>query len=160
MARLPWLRERRQKLLTAYSALTSILGAVPLAVALALACVAWGLQCLCVWVIAAAFPDVHLTIAGSLVACCGPLLAGALALVPGGLGATEASMTGLLIGLGGSSITSSEAVAITMSFRLVTFWLAIALGLIALVVWRARPRLGGRRVSVQSEPTEIVARHR
>ena len=56
-------------------------------------------------------------------------LAGALAMIPGGLGVAEGSMTGLLVTNG---VDKTAAVAGTMLIRLVTFWFAIALGLIAL----------------------------
>src|SRR5687768_17776427 len=42
-----------------------------------------------------AFPEFAISVVDGIVAYCAPLLAGALALVPGGLGATEASMAGI-----------------------------------------------------------------
>jgi uncharacterized membrane protein YbhN (UPF0104 family) len=140
-SRLPWLSRRREKITIAYSALAGVQEAVPLSVAIALACLAWGLQSLCILVIARAFPTIHVTLGASIVACCVPLVAGALALVPGGLGATEASMTGLLLSLG-TAVSLSQAIAITICFRLVTFWLAVVLGLIALGIWRLRRAAG------------------
>lgn len=53
-------------------------------------------------------------------------LAGAVAMIPGGLGVTEASMTGLLVADGASR---GDAVAATLLIRLATFWFAIGLGL-------------------------------
>jgi uncharacterized membrane protein YbhN (UPF0104 family) len=153
LARVAWVARRRDKLVSAHSALTGILGAGPLVVAMALACGAWGLQSMCAWVIAGGFPDTHLTLGQSLVVSCGPLLAGALALVPGGLGATEASMTGLLVALGGPDMSPSEAAAITVLFRIVTLWLAVCLGFLALVLWRARRSLRGEVPELGREPT-------
>jgi len=148
--RIAWIGRRREKLLIAYRALADLLSITPLAIALILSCMAWGMQSLCIWVIAGAFPGTDITLAKSLVASCAPLLAGALALLPGGLGATEVSMTGLLVGLGGSTMTVSTAVAITVFFRLTTFWLAIALGLAGMVVWRVRHPVGAATTELQS----------
>jgi len=53
-------------------------------------------------------------------------LAGAIAMIPGGLGVAEGSMAGLLIANG---IEKDAAVAGTILVRLVTFWFAILLGL-------------------------------
>ncbi len=63
-------------------------------------------------------------------------LAGALAMVPGGLGVAEGSMTGLLIA---NDVERTVAVAGTMLIRLVTFWFAIVLGLIGLSLYGLIP---------------------
>jgi uncharacterized protein (TIRG00374 family) len=91
-----------------------------------------------VWIIAGAVEGADISFADGLVAYCAPLLAGALALVPGGLGATEASMTGVLLALGGAGLSRSMAVAVTLLTRIVAFWFAVALGFAALVTWRIR----------------------
>lgn len=57
------------------------------------------------------------------------MLAGALSLLPGGLGGTEAVMIAILHWLG---VDSASAVAATVLIRLTTLWFAIALGCIAL----------------------------
>lgn len=56
------------------------------------------------------------------------LLAGALSFLPGGLGTTEATMAGLLIGVGGAS--KGGAIGITLICRVLTLWLAIFLGIL------------------------------
>ena len=55
-------------------------------------------------------------------------LAGAMAMVPGGLGVTEGSMAGLLVVNG---VGSDAAIAGTLIIRLTTFWFAILLGVVA-----------------------------
>ncbi|NTS75943.1 flippase-like domain-containing protein [Catenovulum sp. SM1970] len=59
-------------------------------------------------------------------------LLGALSFVPAGLGATEASLSLLLISQG---VDAEIAVAVSLIFRLCTLWLAIGIGLIALFHW-------------------------
>ncbi len=56
------------------------------------------------------------------------LLAGALSFLPGGLGTTEATMAGLLMTVGGTS--QGTAVAVTLICRVLTLWLAVALGIL------------------------------
>ena len=64
------------------------------------------------------------------------LLAGALSMIPGGIGATEAAMALLLSAAGA---TPPIAVIIPLISRLTTLWFAVALGLLA-AVWLARYR--------------------
>jgi uncharacterized protein (TIRG00374 family) len=137
-SRLAFVRRRREKLLAAHSVLAEVASPRPLAVTLSLAVGAWGLQSFCAWLVAGAFPNAHLSLGQAVVACCGPLLAGALVLVPGGLGATEASMAGLLLAFAAPRISAGEAAAITVLFRVATLWFAVLLGLLAAFAWRAR----------------------
>jgi len=55
---------------------------------------------------------------------------GALSLLPAGLGGTEALLTGLLVAQGASA---ALALSITVAVRVVTLWLAVAIGALALV---------------------------
>lgn len=64
------------------------------------------------------------------------MLAGALSFLPGGLGGTEATMTGLLV-LKGMALP--QAVAATVIIRLATLWFAVMLGLVALLSLPAVP---------------------
>lgn len=59
------------------------------------------------------------------------MLAGALSFIPGGLGAAEAVMGGLLFMLG---VPAPEAAAATLICRLATLWFAIVLGIPPLTV--------------------------
>lgn len=58
------------------------------------------------------------------------MVGGALSLLPAGLGGTEALLTGLLV-LQGAGLAT--ALAITVLVRLLTLWLAVALGALALL---------------------------
>jgi uncharacterized membrane protein YbhN (UPF0104 family) len=57
-------------------------------------------------------------------------LAGAVSMLPGGLGVAEGSLTGLLVGLG---VGLPEAAAATLLVRAATLWLAVALGVVTLL---------------------------
>lgn len=63
-------------------------------------------------------------------------IVGALSALPGGLGATEASLAGLLGWL--VPLPASTAVAATLMLRLATLWFAVLIGL---ATWAASPKL-------------------
>lgn len=137
-SKLPKIRRVREQLLDAHGALAQMMTRRALALGTLLSIVAWGTQGAALALIARGYSDVTLTLDAALLSYCAPLLAGTLAMVPGGLGLTEASMTGVLRALGGPSATPAVAAAITIVVRVITFWFAILLGFGALFVWYAR----------------------
>lgn len=64
---------------------------------------------------------------------------GLIPITPGGLGIVEASLTGLLILTG---ISSSDALLATLTYRLASYWLPLAAGLIAYMAFYLRYRGG------------------
>ena len=135
---LPVVKHKATSLRDAYDNLGVLVAPAPLAQATALGLIAWGTHCIALLVLVQSFPDVTFGVADSLFAYSTPLLAGTLSMLPGGLGLTEASMTGLLQEIGGSGLTPAVAAASTILIRLVTFWWAILVGVGALVFWRRR----------------------
>jgi len=138
-ARLPVVSRLTPKLRVAYDSLLAMLRPSALFVGTAIAFVAWGLECGALYVIARDFPGVSLGIPASVFAFSASTLAGAAAMIPGGLGVSEVSMTGLVIALGGAGTTRTVALTITLVTRLVTFWFAVAVGLVA-VLYRVASR--------------------
>jgi uncharacterized protein (TIRG00374 family) len=63
------------------------------------------------------------------------VLVGALSLLPGGLGSTEAVMTALLATQG---YALGDALLITILCRIVTLWLAVCIGWLAVFVLRQK----------------------
>jgi uncharacterized membrane protein YbhN (UPF0104 family) len=71
------------------------------------------------------------------------MVSGALSMLPGGLGGTEAVMSATLIGGG---MAPADAVAATIAIRLCTLWFAVALGALALTAQnRTERRVSPRR---------------
>ena len=96
---------------------------------LALTLAAWAAQGLAVWLICREM-QVHLepwTATGFYAVA---MVAGALSALPAGLGGTEAVLTGLLVAQG---VAPGDALTITVLVRLLTLWLAVALGVMALL---------------------------
>ncbi len=135
---LPFARRYSDKIAEARSSLELLWGFGPFFMAMLLSILAWGLQALTVSIFASALDGRDLPLQSAFIAYAAPLLAGALALLPGGLGVTEASMAGSLRVMSGMS--SRSAVAITILTRLVTFWFAVLIGFAALAIWRIRSR--------------------
>lgn len=99
------------------------------AIWLGLTLVAWFAQGLAVWVVCQAQGvDLSLWLANGFYALA--MVGGALSLLPAGLGGTEAVFSSLLVGHGASLAT---ALGLTVLVRLLTLWLAVAIGLLALL---------------------------
>jgi uncharacterized protein (TIRG00374 family) len=114
------------------------LGAGPTAGIVAIALAVWGGDFLC---LACSFRAVHSSIpwAGVLLAYGAAQVVGSLPVVPGGLGIVEGSLAVILVAYGASRVTALSA---AVAFRLVSFWLSIAIGWISvgLIAIRARRR--------------------
>jgi uncharacterized protein (TIRG00374 family) len=126
-----------EELETIYEGSFELFAGRPLAIGLGLSVLAWGLEGLALWAALAGFGvDV-----GGLVPFfafgAGSLL-GALSMLPGGLGAAEAGMVGILVGAG---VGQANAVAATLVVRAGTLWFGAALG--AGVFSTSGHRLGG-----------------
>lgn len=96
----------------------------PLTVATILSVAAWTLEGVALWIVLAALTGEASLIVGIFVFGLGSVI-GAVSFLPGGLGAAEASMVGLLVTFGyGISI----ATAATIVMRLGTLWYAVGVG--------------------------------
>jgi uncharacterized protein (TIRG00374 family) len=138
------------KLHAAYDALLEMTRPMPLIVGSGLAFLAWGLECGSLYVIVSGFPGVHLAWDAAVFAYSAATLAGALAMMPGGLGGTEAVMIMLLGTLGKPAVTTPIAIATTTLVRIATLWFAVVIGVLALGVYRAMER---RRTAPARLPT-------
>ena len=96
---------------------------------LALSLSAWAAQGAAVWLIAKAFGyDLGPVTAAAFYAVA--MVAGALSALPAGLGGTEVVLTSLLVAYG---TPAAQALGITVVVRLLTLWLAVGIGLLALL---------------------------
>ena len=144
-SRLSFVARNREKVEAMFASLGEVSRPSAVVVAMVLSLAAWSLQGFVIWVIAGAFESADVSLLESLVASSAPLLAGALALIPGGLGATEASMAGILVFTGGPGLGKSAAVVVMLLARVVCFWFAIALGFAGLVTFRIAHRSSPER---------------
>lgn len=98
-----------------------------------IALVAWGLEGLGLGLLGSMFSPSHLTWTSALGIYAVAVLIGALSFLPGGLGSTEAIMTALLAVRG---YPVGQALLITLACRVVTLWLAVGIGWIAVLALR------------------------
>ena len=94
----------------------------------ALSIMAWASQGMALYYLAT-FMGAHITMTEAIFVHSLSILAGALSLLPGGIGATDLTMAGMLMLY---QLDAPQAVACAILLRLITLWFAIALGVIAL----------------------------
>src|SRR5690606_1469598 len=135
ITRLPFLKRKSDRLAAAYIALVNMLQPLPLAVGVTVALAAWWLQVVALTWLAAGVENIDMTMQVASFVYCSPMLAGVLALLPGGIGVTEAGMAHLLQGRGSNA---AAAVAVTILVRVATLWWAVVVGALALVLHRHR----------------------
>lgn len=97
---------------------------------------AWSLEGICLWLLLRGMGIETIGIGGATIAHTAAGLLGALTLLPGGLGSTEAGTVGLLALQGVSLAVATPA---TLLIRLMTLWFATLLGLLCLLC-RPAPR--------------------
>jgi uncharacterized protein (TIRG00374 family) len=61
-------------------------------------------------------------------------IAGAVTMLPGGLGATDASIAFMLVSL--KNVANSVAIAATLIIRIATLWFAVVVGIVAILVYQ------------------------
>jgi glycosyltransferase 2 family protein len=133
--RLPGAGKLVPRLREAYRSLRLLCGPRPLVIATVLATGSWGLECLALYIVVRGFVGASVPIAGAALAYSTSTLGGALAMLPGGLGVTEAGMATLLVQLG-QNIDVSVATGATLLVRLATLWWAVLVGLASVVALR------------------------
>jgi uncharacterized protein (TIRG00374 family) len=137
MGRLPLIRRVGHKLEEAYESMAVLVAPTPLLVATVLSTVAWFCECAGFYLIISGFPGASASLHTSTFIYSSMTIAGALSFLPGGLGVTEAGMTGLLPRLG-QGIDGAVAVGATFVTRVCTLWFAVLVGFVALVWLRRR----------------------
>ena len=101
----------------------------------ALGVLAWFAECAALYLVLGGLGSWTLTLYAATFVYALSTLAGALSLLPGGLGVTEFGMTALLVLLG---VARETAVAAVVIVRLCTLWFAAALGVVVYLVHRRR----------------------
>ncbi|MCA1687891.1 MAG: flippase-like domain-containing protein [Actinobacteria bacterium] len=111
-----------------------LLAARPLVVGTLISFFSWGLECLGVYLCAvglgAGTPFLLVVFVFAVSS-----LVGVLSMLPGGIGAVEAGLTGQFVAVAG--LSAGIAVALTLLIRLATLWFATLVGIVGLFVVRA-----------------------
>jgi uncharacterized membrane protein YbhN (UPF0104 family) len=118
------------------TALQQLLQPALLLQATVIGALAWSLEGVSLWLLLQGIGIKGVGIGGATIAHTAAGLVGALTLLPGGLGSTEAGTVGLLA-LQGVSVSS--AMPATLLIRLMTLWFATALG-VGCLLWQGQRR--------------------
>jgi uncharacterized protein (TIRG00374 family) len=140
LGHLPILGKFSPKLRDAYHTTAFLLCPRPLLLGILLSTISWAFECAAFWIIVHGFVGASIDLRAATFIYATMTVAGALSFLPGGLGVTEAGMLGLLGELG-QGTGRSVATAATFVTRLVTLWFAVALGLLALLVFARRAHI-------------------
>jgi uncharacterized protein (TIRG00374 family) len=124
------------RLREAYDALHALTRPRPFVAGAVFAACGWALECLAAWCLFQGFEDAPMDVAGASFGYAAGTLAGALAMLPGGLGVAELGMSGLFR-VASPTLSLATAAAATILVRLCTLWFGVALGGVALLVLRA-----------------------
>jgi uncharacterized protein (TIRG00374 family) len=131
-SRIPWLSRLSESFITTYKSAYVLFRLGNLLIAVLLSVVSWGFECLAMYFVLKGF-NVDASVALSTFVFAFSSLAGAVTMVPGGLGVAEGSSTALLI-LDG--ISKGIAVSATMIIRFCTLWFGVAVGIITFFLRR------------------------
>lgn len=122
-------------LASALAATRPLLRPRPLLLGLAVGLVAWGLEGVGLGVLSSMVAGIQVDMTSAVGIYAVAVLVGGLSFLPGGLGSTEAVMTTLLVSRG---YAVPDALLVTLICRLVTLWLAVCLGWVAVFMLRQR----------------------
>jgi uncharacterized protein (TIRG00374 family) len=114
-----------------YASMRDMFRGSTLLIATALATMAWFAECYALFLVARAAGMVEIGVTQAALYYSLATLAGAVSMAPGGLGATEAALSAMLVT---SGIPSHLAVATTLIIRVCTLWFAVPVGISFLVL--------------------------
>jgi uncharacterized protein (TIRG00374 family) len=143
LGRLPFVRRYKKSIQEFYESSCELLKAYRLAFAIAISMVAWGSECLGLYIVYHGLGHPQSFLLSSFVFSFSSV-AGAISTLPGGLGVAEASMTGIMAAAG---IEWSIAVSAMLLMRFCTLWFGFFVGFVVLMVtWKrfnlSQPRSG------------------
>lgn len=120
----------------AYESIYTLVKIKPLIIATVVSAAAWFCECLGLYVILRVYSSIsHIDVSlMSAVFIYGfSTIVGSIAMLPGGLGVTEASLTGLMVLM---KIPKDVSVASTFIIRVATLWFAVLIGVIAVYFYQ------------------------
>jgi uncharacterized protein (TIRG00374 family) len=134
LPRTAWLNALTARLRELLRTIRALLRPTPLAIGVGLALLSWSAEAGAMAVLANALLATPVEV--SLWMACGifglATLAGALSMLPGGVGGFEAATVWIFVQLGA---TAANSAVVAMIFRLCTLWLMSVIGLVFMVTW-------------------------
>jgi uncharacterized protein (TIRG00374 family) len=158
-AQLPVVRRQASALYELYHSSYELFRPWRLVTVTGISVVSWFAECLALWVILVglALPASGALLALAVFSLSAASIAGALSMLPGGLGAAEASLTGILLLFSRPPVPPETAAAATLLIRFATLWFGVALGLLALVWVERRLAQNGPQHTASETPPRPAA---
>ena len=125
-----------EKFHEAYESIYTLVKIKPLLIAVSMSIVAWFLECLGLYIILkvySSFTHIDVSIMSAVFIYGFSTIIGSIAMLPGGLGLTEASLTGLMVFL---KIPKDVSVASTFIIRIATLWFSVVVGIISVYFYQ------------------------
>jgi uncharacterized protein (TIRG00374 family) len=130
---------------TAYDSINQMIRFRELMITLLLSIVSWFFECTGFYIVVNSFGIenlVHVNIFAATFIYGFATIAGAVTMLPGGLGATDASIAFLLVSL--QNIAQNISVAATLIIRVATLWFAVLVGIVSVLFYQ---KISHKRVS-------------
>lgn len=128
LTKLPVICKHEEKMERLYFSSRKLTHGVPLSIGIVLSVISWFFECVCLY-IALAGIGLPVPLLSAVFIYAFSTIAGIIAMLPGGLGATEAIMMALLAKTG---VPLPDATAATLLTRLATLWFAVGIGMVVL----------------------------
>lgn len=125
-----------EKIHEAYESIYILVKIKPLIIAVSMSVVAWFLECLGLYVILKVYShltNINVSIMSAVFIYGFSTIIGSIAMLPGGLGLTEASLTGLMVFL---KIPKDVSVASTFIIRIATLWFSVVVGIVSVYFYQ------------------------
>jgi uncharacterized protein (TIRG00374 family) len=130
----PLLNKLSDSLRIAYESAHTLFGFKNLIVAVVISVISWGFECVAMYFVLQGF-GVDVSVLLSTFVFSFSSLAGAVSMIPGGLGVAEGSFAGLLILAG---VSKGVAASATITIRFCTLWFGVIVGVITLFLIRGK----------------------
>ncbi len=145
------LSKHAEKFHTAYDSIYRLVRFKPLVIAFIISVFSWFFECIGFYIVLNVFSsstNIEVSLLTATFSSGFSTLIGAIAMLPGGLGVTEASLTGLLQIL---NIPKNISVASTIIIRVATLWFAVIVGIFAVLIYQ---RVSHRDIGALEVPKE------
>jgi uncharacterized protein (TIRG00374 family) len=133
-SRISLLKNFTSKFQQLFDSTEALLKIKPLIIGLILSIISWSFECVGYYLVIRNFSN-DLSLVWSTFSYSFSTIAGAISMLPGGLGITESSF---LIMLNTKGLSLSDSTAITLITRLSTLWFAIIIGIISFLIFSVR----------------------
>ncbi|TVX89405.1 lysylphosphatidylglycerol synthase transmembrane domain-containing protein [Paenibacillus agilis] len=126
LCKVKWVEKRKESIIQFYGNTQDLFKFKPLAISILLSALAWLTDCISLYIFTKSL-GLDLSLLHNLFIFSFGTLAGAVSMLPGGMGVSEISMTGLFLSFG---VEKSLAISLTLLIRVITLWLGVAIGII------------------------------